>query len=161
MGFLFHIFRLLRAGHIIAKYRIIPADALKNMPFGAKLGLFMLAPFASRKDTALDRRIGLALVKLGPTYIKLGQFLATRPDLVGEALAANLKQLQDDVPAFGHDIAVKQLEAALDIKLDDVFSDFSQPIAAASIAQVHKATLKDGRKVAVKILRPDVGKRFA
>ncbi len=160
MKALLHIFRLLRAGHIIAKYRIIPDAVQQDMPFAAKSALFILAPFAV-KTGAIDERMGLALTKLGPSYIKFGQFLATRPDLVGEAIAGSLKQLQDDVPPFEHDIAVGQVEAAFGAKIDDVFKEFSLPIAAASIAQVHKATLKDGRIVAVKILRPDVEKKFA
>lgn len=165
MGAIFHIFRLLRAGHIIAKFRVIPEVVLDNMPKGARFGLFMLSPFTYifglRKGNDIDENTGLALAKLGPSYIKFGQFLATRPDLVGEAIAGSLQQLQDNVPPFDHKLAVAQVEMSFGKKLDDIFADFSKPIAAASIAQVHKATLPNGRKVAVKILRPDVEKKFA
>lgn len=160
-----HIFRLLRAAHIIAKHRIIPEAVLQTLPMMAKLGLFLLSPFTYifglRKNDDIDKRMGLALAKLGPSYIKFGQFLATRPDLVGEAIAGSLQQLQDDVPAFDHDIAVQQVELGLGKKLAELYSEFSPVVAAASIAQVHKATTLDGRIVAVKILRPDVEKRFA
>ncbi|MBL1419339.1 MAG: 2-polyprenylphenol 6-hydroxylase [Alphaproteobacteria bacterium] len=161
-----HIFRLLHAAHIIAKYRIIPAAVKQQMPFGARFGLFCLAPltaiFGLRKADNINKNMGLALAKLGPSYIKFGQFLATRPDLVGEAIAGSLQQLQDNVPAFEHKLAVAQVEKSFGKKLDQIFSEFSQAVAAASIAQVHKATLVDGGKqVAVKILRPDVEKRFA
>ncbi len=165
MGFLMHIFRLMRAGHIIAKYRIIPADMLRNMRFSAKFGLFILSPltyiFGLRAGNDIDKRMGLALAKLGPSYIKLGQFLATRPDLVGDKIAASLRQLQDDVTPFAQKLAIAQIEKSFGKKITNLFVEFSQPIAAASIAQVHKAKLSNGRYVAVKILRPDVEQRFA
>lgn len=160
-----HIFRLLRAGHIIAKYRIIPQQVKQDMPFMPRLGLFLLAPltaiFGLRKNNNINKNMALALAKLGPSYIKFGQFLATRPDLVGQAIAGSLQQLQDNVPAFDHKIAVAQVEQSFGKKIDEIFKHFSQAVAAASIAQVHKAVLLDGKQVAVKILRPDVEKRFA
>lgn len=161
-----HIFRLLRAAHILAKYRIIPVHVKQALPFSARLGLFLLSPltviFGLRKSNDVNKNMGLALAKLGPSYIKFGQFLATRPDLVGEAIAGSLQQLQDNVPAFEHKLAVAQVEKSLGKKLDQVFGTFSHAVAAASIAQVHKATLLGSDKqVAVKILRPDVEKRFA
>lgn len=165
MNSILHIFRLMRAGHIIAKFRVIPEPVRKSLPFLARLGLFLLAPFTAmfglRKSDNIDKNMGLALAKLGPSYIKFGQFLTTRPDLVGEAIAGSLKQLQDDVPPFDHAIAVAEVEKSFGKKIDEIFSEFSKPIAAASIAQVHKATTLDGREVAVKILRPDVEKKFA
>ncbi|MCJ8323749.1 MAG: 2-polyprenylphenol 6-hydroxylase [Rhizobiales bacterium] len=159
-----HIYRLLRAGHIIAKYRIIPKAVRAEMPFAPRFGLFLLAPlthiFGLRKHDNVDKRMGLALAKLGPSYIKFGQFLATRPDLVGEAIAGSLRQLQDDVPPFAQALAVAQVEKSFGKKLALLFKDFSQPVAAASIAQVHKGEMLDGTIVAVKILRPDVERLF-
>src|SRR5262249_40910750 len=102
-------------------------------------------------------RLSAALTALGPTYVKLGQFLATRPDVVGVALARDLASLQDRMPPF----PPAQAEAAgLGRPLKDVFPAFGPAVAAASIAQVHRAELKDGRVVAVKVLRPGIEHRF-
>jgi ubiquinone biosynthesis protein len=110
-------------------------------------------------------RLPSALTRLGPSYVKFGQFLATRPDIVGMAAARDLERLQDRVPPFPQEVAVATLEASLGKPLAEVFSSFSAPIAAASIAQVHKAHYRDRdgteRVVAVKIMRPGVRERFA
>ena len=102
-----------------------------------------------------------ALTALGPAYIKFGQLLSTRPDIVGGELAVELQVLLDRLPPFSTKVAKESVESDLGIKVEDVFSDFSEPIAAASIAQVHKATLrKTGKSVAVKVLRPNIEKAF-
>ena len=102
-----------------------------------------------------------ALTALGPAYIKFGQVLSTRPDVVGDDLAAQLRVLQDKLPPFSTEMAKKAVAEELDVAADDVFSSFSEPVAAASIAQVHKATLADtGETVAVKVLRPGIEKAF-
>jgi len=102
-----------------------------------------------------------AFQSLGPTFIKFGQALATRPDIVGPDMALALMRLQDDVPPFSGEEAVRIIEQELGASLDELFSDFDRtPVAAASIAQVHFATTKDGRPVAVKVLRPDIEKAF-
>ncbi|TYB84921.1 2-polyprenylphenol 6-hydroxylase [Oceaniovalibus sp. ACAM 378] len=102
-----------------------------------------------------------ALTALGPAYIKFGQILSTRPDVVGDELAAQLRVLQDKLPPFPLAEARAMVEQELDIEIDALFSSFSEPVAAASIAQVHKATLRDsGREVAVKVLRPGIEKAF-
>ena len=102
-----------------------------------------------------------ALTALGPAYIKFGQILSTRPDVVGSEMAAQLRFLQDKLPAFPLDQAKAAIKAELGENWDYYFSDISEPVAAASIAQVHKAHLKtDGTAVAVKVLRPDVEKAF-
>lgn len=102
-----------------------------------------------------------ALTALGPAYIKFGQILSTRPDVVGTELAAQLQVLQDKLPAFSRDKAVATVEHELGAPLETLFSEFSEPVAAASIAQVHKAKrAADGKEVAVKVLRPGIEKAF-
>ncbi len=103
-----------------------------------------------------------ALTALGPAYIKLGQILSTRPDIVGDELAVQLKYLQDQLPPFPIEVAKKMIQAELQVPVDQVFLEFSEPVAAASIAQVHKARLADGgREAAVKVLRPGIERAFA
>ncbi|WP_149587586.1 2-polyprenylphenol 6-hydroxylase [Tabrizicola flagellatus] len=102
-----------------------------------------------------------ALTALGPAYIKFGQVLSTRPDIVGEELADQLKYLQDKLPPFPTETARNMIEAELEVPVSDLFSDFSEPVAAASIAQVHRARLADtGEEVAVKVLRPGIERAF-
>jgi ubiquinone biosynthesis protein len=103
------------------------------------------------------------LTKLGPSYVKLGQFLATRPDVVGAALARDLESLQDRMPPFPQTEAEAAVTASFDKPVASVFATFGPPVAAASIAQVHRATVataNGSRAVAVKILRPGVERRF-
>ncbi|SHI41582.1 2-octaprenylphenol hydroxylase [Shimia gijangensis] len=102
-----------------------------------------------------------ALNALGPAYIKFGQVLSTRPDVVGPDLATELRVLQDKLPPFSLEVAKRSVEDELGHPVADVFSEFSEPVAAASIAQVHKACIAEtGEEVAVKVLRPGIEKAF-
>jgi len=132
-------FRLVRAGFLLARAGIfssIDAEALPTAPRTA----VRLARRLERREAGVDKLVE-ALHELGPSYIKLGQFLATRPDLVGRDLALALGRLRDEIPPFPRETAVATIAAALDRDIDEVFVDLSEPVAAASIAQVHRARL--------------------
>ncbi|MCG8355122.1 MAG: AarF/UbiB family protein, partial [Kiloniellales bacterium] len=113
------------------------------------------------------QKLAAALTELGPSFIKLGQFLSTRADLLGEQMAADLSELQDALPPFPAEQARQILEQELDQPLEALFESFDDtPVSAASIAQVHLAVTraKDDRpvrEVAVKVLRPGVEAAFA
>jgi ubiquinone biosynthesis protein len=120
--------------------------------------LFYLSPwtwFARSQGTTRGERLRLALEELGPIFIKFGQALSTRRDLLPRDIADELAKLQDRVPPFASATAMAQIERALGQPIVEQFGSFEEaPLAAASIAQVHVATLKDGREVVVKVLRP-------
>ncbi len=120
--------------------------------------LILLSPWTwGQRSAGVTRgqRLRLALEELGPTFVKFGQALSTRRDLLPLDIADELALLQDQVPPFDSDIAVATIEAAFGQRLDQIFASFDRtPLAAASIAQVHTAALKDGKDVVVKILRP-------
>jgi ubiquinone biosynthesis protein len=110
------------------------------------------------REKSQAQRLRLCLEALGPVYIKFGQMLSTRRDLLSIELAKELGQLQDNVPAFDSEKAMALISANLQCPINDVFDDFeSQPLASASIAQVHCATLKtNGQQVVIKVIRPDI-----
>lgn len=102
-------------------------------------------------------RVRMALEELGPTFIKLGQFASNRPDMLPADLIESLEKLQDAVPPFSEDESVRTIEQELKRPISELFREFTRtPIASASIAQVHRAMLKDGQRVAVKVRRPRI-----
>ncbi len=158
-----NIFALLRAARTFAAYdAMLPPEQLKELPALARLGIRVGKFGTGRKSAAAGTgKVVAALSDLGPSYIKLGQFLATRPDLVGPRRAFELKALQDKLPPFPTETAKDIIRANLGAPVETLFTEFGPPVAAASIAQVHRAVAPDGRILAVKILRPGVGRRFA
>ena len=163
-----NIFRLSRAGVVLAQHgvRFVPAGT--KVPFALYLARAATLPiriltWPLRIGQRKERRVASAITSLGPSYIKLGQFLATRADLIGPELASDLRHLQDRLPPFSMAEARRTIEQQLGGKLEDHFAEFGPPIAAASIAQVHKAAAIDNgvrRDVAVKVLRPGIEKQF-
>tara|TARA_Y100000590_G_scaffold452259_1_gene595066 strand:+ start:48940 stop:50445 length:1506 start_codon:yes stop_codon:yes gene_type:complete len=105
------------------------------------------------------RKFSDVLTELGPTYIKLGQFLATRPDIIGSKQSSELSNLQDNLPTFPIEISKKVIEDSFGTKLNNIFKAFDKPIAAASIAQVHKGKVEN-TDVAIKVLRPNIEEKF-
>ncbi|GGO06633.1 putative protein kinase UbiB [Iodidimonas muriae] len=160
-----HSFRFLSVIHELARHdALFWVDDLGRAPAGIKTAIRLMTGLVFRKKDLPQEpgaRLAAALRELGPAYIKLGQMLATRPDLMGDAIARDLSSLQDRLPPFSAGIARARVESELGCPLDTVFAEFSpQPVAAASIAQVHKARKHDGAWVAVKILRPGVRAAF-
>jgi len=155
-----HLWRLLRWGRTLARHgalKGIEEDPLTPPPVRR---LAKLARFGARVPQI--PQYALALQEIGPAAIKLGQALSTRPDLVGEKAAENLSQLQDDLPPAPFSAIKRTIESSFGAPIDALFSEFDEvPIGAASIAQVHRAVTTDGRKVAVKVLRPGIEDEFA
>jgi len=131
---------------------LIPADA----PLWFKL-LFIPAKVFSRTKHSEGERLRLWCEHLGPIFIKFGQLLSTRPDLLTEDMATELRKLQDAVPPFDPEEFRKIVETGLGSNIDDLFTDYSAtPLASASLAQVHTARLKSGEDVVIKVIRPGV-----
>lgn len=155
-----HIWRLLKWGRILARHgalRGIEGDP--NTPRPVKR-LVRLARFGTVQPRTPD--YANAFRAIGPAAIKLGQSLATRPDLVGEEAAENLLGLQDQLPPIPFANIKAAIETSFEKPLGELFSAFEEePVGAASIAQVHRARTKDGRDVAVKVLRPGIREKFA
>ena len=123
--------------------------------------------FSSKKEIVLNKdegeRLSSSLESMGTTFIKLGQFLATRPDIIGEELSKKLEKLQDKLPPFSLVQAKEIIKNDLGEDSYNTIIDLSEPVAAASIAQVHKAQINDDgviKDVAIKILRPEIKKIF-
>jgi ubiquinone biosynthesis protein len=158
-----HPRQILRLFHI---NRVLVRHGLDELIFAAHLlrplrFFYYLAPWnwARRTDQPRGVRIRLALEELGPIFVKFGQILSTRPDLLPDDIARELAKLQDQVPPFSGVLARQIVEKAYGRSVADAFKSFDeQPLASASIAQVHAAQLKDGREVIVKVVRPGIAR---
>jgi ubiquinone biosynthesis protein len=155
-----HVARLARALLVMAREGVFVGLDADAAPPIARPVLAALKLIARKDDGA--HGLSRAMERLGPSYVKLGQFLATRPDIVSASVARELERLQDRVAPLPREVAVKRIETAFQQPLAALFSQFGEPVAAASIAQVHRARTREGdRDVAVKVLRPGVERRFA
>ncbi|WP_210496122.1 2-polyprenylphenol 6-hydroxylase [Microvirga antarctica] len=164
IGSLVHLARNARAGFVLAREGALSLIDPNALPPSARLGLRVARMIERRSGGDSAARLSTALTRLGPSYVKFGQFLATRPDIVGAAAALDLERLQDRMPPFPRAEAVRVVESALGRPLSEMFVAFSEPLAAASIAQVHKAVIRTNEgdlTVAVKVVRPGVREGFA
>jgi ubiquinone biosynthesis protein len=153
------LLRLLRIFTVVWRYRLdeIVVSSLKNATL---VRVVRWTTFGAPRETR-GARLRQALEDLGPIFVKFGQVLSTRRDLLPPDVADELAKLQDRVPPFASDVARREIERGLGRRIDDVFASFEdEPVASASIAQVHFAVMKDGphagKEVAVKVLRPNM-----
>ena len=152
------ITRLLKIYWVLARYRLDTFFDNASLPLALRI-LIKLLPwrlvFRAKGSSAV--RLRLALIALGPVFIKFGQTLSTRRDLLPPELADELAKLQDRVPPFKGDKARQIIEAQLQSSVDEIFAEFDpEPLASASVAQVHPARLKTGQPVVVKVIRPGI-----
>ena len=151
-----NILRLVTIQRILVGYRLDElldkVPALKSFKY-----FFILLPRKISKNSSIGERIRRALEELGPIFVKFGQVISTRRDLLPEEIADELAKLQDQVTPFSKSQALEILNTAYDKSIDQIFKKIDdEPLAAASIAQVHSAKLSDGKNVIIKILRPDI-----
>jgi ubiquinone biosynthesis protein len=158
--------RLMRAGWVIMREGVIASVPVDNLSGGVRTMHKIASLFAKRRANKAGRqeRLATAIQKLGPSYVKLGQFLATRPDIVGNTMAGDFARLQDRMDMFPTSEAKILIQDSLGRSITDLYIHFDEPVAAASIAQVHPAIVSNNgveTKVAVKVIRPGVRQKFA
>lgn len=155
------LFRIIQILFIVGRKRLdrlLPPEL--HLPVWIRLFLFGLNIFPKPKEAA-PVSLRLTFEELGPVFIKFGQILSSRRDLFSDEIATELQRLQDRVPPFDSKVARQTVEASLEGSIDDIFGSFEdEPLASASVAQVHGATLKSGEEVVVKIIRPDIERKI-
>jgi ubiquinone biosynthesis protein len=152
--------RLITIQKILSRHGLDEIAFASNVSRSTKI-LFFIFPWNwfGRKQGPRGERLRCALEELGPIFIKFGQLLSTRRDFLPEDISKEFLKLQDNVPPFPSKDARRIIEDAFESKIEDIFQEFDDvPLASASIAQVHAATMKDGRQMIVKVVRPDIEK---
>ena len=154
---------LARATWVMMREGVLASLPTQGAPAGMRMliGLSNLVQRPASKRATRAKRLTSALERLGPSWVKLGQFLATRPDIIGTDVALDLEGLQDRMDPFPMAEARRRIEATLFQPIEEMFTQIGPPVAAASVAQVHRARTTDGRDVAIKVVRPGVRRRFA
>ena len=155
-------FRLIAAGWVLVRHdALAPREISPLLPPAARMASGFLRLFSGpqARRGRPGERLAASFERLGPVAIKLGQLLSTRADIFGQSFAEDLSRLKDRLPPFPIEQARAVVEADLDRPLASLFASFEAPVAGASLAQAHPATLLDGRRVAVKVLRPGVERR--
>ncbi|HWE44518.1 MAG TPA: 2-polyprenylphenol 6-hydroxylase [Caulobacteraceae bacterium] len=156
--------RLVAGAWVLVRYdALAPREISDLLPPTARFFAGFLRLFAGpqAKEGRPGERLARAFEHLGPVSIKLGQLLSTRADIFGAVFAEDLSRLKDRLPPFERAVARAEVERTLGKPVESLYSEFGEPVAAASIAQAHRARLHDGRLVAVKVLRPGVERRVA
>src|SRR3990167_7905326 len=152
------LFRLLQIFSIMMRHTVNRRVIGRKSRILRKLSYLNPLSFAN-KNRSRGESIRIAFEKLGPIYVKFGQLLSTRSDLIPEDIIVELEKLQDRVPPFPGKQAITIIETSFQKKITDLYDSFDiTPLASASIAQVHSAKLKTGENVVVKIIRPNIKK---
>jgi ubiquinone biosynthesis protein len=161
-GVIGHVWRLLRVATTLVRYDVLlPSEYYDRYPTSLQATHTVLSIFAKRRrGRSVGERLAKALERLGPAYVKVGQFLATRPDMIGVTVAQELGRLKDKLPPFSRTEALDTINAELG-GTEELFTGISEATAAASIAQVHQGIVPRHGVVAIKVLRPRIEKKLA
>jgi ubiquinone biosynthesis protein len=160
-GRLTKLWRVWKMARTLAKHdALFPREYMALMPSQVRFLRRVLGSGRVADGTSPGRRLARALESLGPAHVKLGQVLATRPDIVGTDVALELEGLQDRLPPFASAAARAVIAEEFGRPVEALYTAFGEPVAAASIAQVHSAETRDGKRVAVKVLRPGIEEEF-
>lgn len=161
-GVIGHIWRLMRVAWTLARFDVLlPEEYYERYPVPLQATHTLMRLVAKRRrGRSVGERLAKALERLGPAYVKVGQFLATRPDMIGVTVAQELGRLKDRLPPFSRTEALDTINAELG-GTEEVFAGISEAMAAASIAQVHQGIIPRQGVVAIKVLRPRIEKKLA